>query len=54
MAAEGQPAKTMSDMEAVDALLLKAFRVRLDGILGSLVWSLATLPKARGLELDDF
>ena len=36
---------------AVGAPSLEAFRVRLDGFLGSLIWWLAALPMARGLEL---
>ena len=39
--------------EAVDAPSLKAFKARLDVALGSLVWWLATLHIAGGLELDD-
>ena len=39
--------------EVVDALLLEAFKTRLDVALGSLVWWLATLHIAGGLKLDD-
>ena len=39
--------------EAVDAPSLEAFKARLDVALGSLVWWLATLHIAGGLELDD-
>jgi len=39
--------------EAVDAPSLEAFKDRLDGILGSLIWWLATLPMTGGMELDD-
>ena len=39
--------------EAVDALSLEAFKARLDVALGSLVWWLATLHIAGGLNLDD-
>ena len=39
--------------EVVDAPSLEAFKARLDVALGSLVWWLATLPTAGGLELDD-
>jgi len=39
--------------EATDALSLKAFKARLDGILGSLFWWLATLPMAGRLEVGD-
>ena len=38
--------------EAVDAPSLEAFKARLDGALGSLVWWLASLPAAGGLERD--
>ena len=34
--------------EAVDAPSLEAFKARLDGALGSLVWWLASLPAAGG------
>jgi len=37
----------------VDAPSLEAFKARLDVALGSLVWRLATLQIAGGLELDD-
>jgi len=37
----------------VDAPSLEAFKARLDVALGSLVWWLATLYMAGGLELDD-
>jgi len=40
--------------EAVDAPSLEAFKARLDVALGSLVWWLATLHIAGGLELDDY
>ena len=39
--------------EVVDAPSLEAFKARLDVALGSLVWWLATLHIAGGLELDD-
>ena len=39
--------------EVVDAPSLEAFKARLDVVLGSLVWWLATLYIAEGLELDD-
>ena len=39
--------------EAVDAPLLEAFKARLDVALDSLVWWLATLHIAGGLELED-
>jgi len=39
--------------EVVDAPSLKAFKARLEVALGSLVWWLATLHIAGGLELDD-
>jgi len=39
--------------DVVDALLLEAFKARLDVALGSLIWWLATLPTAGGLKLDD-
>ena len=39
--------------EVVDALLLEAFKARLDVDLGSLVWCLETLHVAEGLKLDD-
>jgi len=39
--------------EAVDAPSLEAFKARLDVALGSLVWWLATLHRAGGLEPDD-
>ena len=39
--------------EAVHAPSLEAFKVRLDGVLGSLVWWLATLHTAGGLKLYD-
>ena len=38
--------------EAVDAPSLEAFKARLDGALGSLVWWLASLPAAEGLVQD--
>jgi len=38
--------------EAVDAPSLEAFKARLDVVLGSLVWWLATLHIAGGLKLD--
>jgi len=34
--------------EAVNAPFLEAFKARLDGALGSLSWSVAALPMARG------
>ena len=40
--------------EAVDAPSLETFKARLDGALGSLIWWVATLSMAGGLELDDF
>ena len=40
--------------EVVDAPSLDAFKARLDVVLGSLVWWLATLHIAGGLKLDDF
>jgi len=39
--------------EVVDALSLEASKAGLDGALCSLIWWLATLPMASGLELDD-
>ena len=39
--------------DVVDAPSLEVFQVRLDGTLGGLVYCLATLPLAGGLELDD-
>ena len=39
--------------EVVDVPSLEAFKARLDVALGSLVWWLATLHIAGGLELDD-
>jgi len=39
--------------EVVDLPSQEAFKARLDGILGSLVWWLATVPTAEGLELED-
>ena len=39
--------------EVVDAPSLEAFKARLDVALGSLVWWLATLHIAGGLELND-
>jgi len=39
--------------EVVDAPSLEAFKARPDVALGSLVWWLATLHIAGGLELDD-
>ena len=33
------------------AASLETFKVRMDGILGSLIWWLAALPMAAGLEL---
>jgi len=39
--------------EVVDALSLEAFKARLDGALGSLIWWVATLPMSGGLELND-
>ena len=39
--------------EVVGALSLETFKARLDVALGSLVWWLATLPVAGGLEPDD-
>ena len=39
--------------EAVNAASLEAFRARLDGLLGSLIWWLAELLTAVGLELDE-
>ena len=39
--------------EVVDAPSLEAFKARLAVALGSLVWWLATLQIARGLQLDD-
>ena len=38
--------------DVVDALLLEAFKARLDVALGSLVWWLAALHIAGGLKLD--
>ena len=40
--------------EAVDTPNLEAFRCRLDGTLGSLIWRVATLPMEGGLETDVF
>ena len=37
----------------MDALSLEAFKARLNGALGSLVWWVAALPMAVELELDD-
>jgi len=39
--------------EVGDAQSLKAFKDRLEGAVGSLVWWLATLYIAEGLKLDD-
>jgi len=39
--------------EVVNAPSLEAFEARLNGILGSLIWWLTTLPMAGVLELDD-
>ena len=39
--------------EVVDTPSLEALKARLDVVLSSLVWWLATLPTAGGLELDD-
>ena len=39
--------------ETVDTPSLKAFKARLDVVLGSLVWWLVTLPTAGGLKLGD-
>ena len=39
--------------EVVNAPSLEAFKARLNGILGSLIWWLTTLPMAGVLELDD-
>jgi len=39
--------------DVVDTLFLKVFKARLDGVLGSLSWWLATLLAAAELELDD-
>ena len=39
--------------EAVDAPSLEAFKARLDVVLGSLVWWLATLHIAEGLKLNE-
>jgi len=36
----------------LEAVTLEACKAGLDGILGSLIWWLATLPMAVGLELD--
>ena len=40
-------------IEALEAPSLEAFQVRLDGILGNLVWWVGALPMARGLEPGD-
>jgi len=40
--------------KVVGAPSLDAFKARLDVVLGSLVWWLATLHIAGGLKLDDF
>ena len=37
--------------EDVDAPSLEAFKARLDGALGSLIWWMATLPITVGFEL---
>jgi len=39
--------------ETVDAPSLKAFKARLDGAPGSLIWWLTTLPTAGELDLGD-
>ena len=39
--------------EVVDAPALEAFKARLDATLGSLLYWLATLPRAGGLKLED-
>lgn len=39
-------------IEVVGSPSMEAFKARLDGILGILIWWLATLPMAE-LELDD-
>ena len=38
--------------EAVDVPSLEVFKVRLDGVLGSLIWWVAVLPVVVVLELD--
>ena len=50
---EGGDALKRLPKEAVDAPSLQAFKARLDGALGSLVWWLETLHIAVGLKLDD-
>ena len=44
---------TAAQREAVDAPLLEALKVRLDGALGSLIWWVPAPPMAGELELDD-
>ena len=39
--------------EVVDASSMEMFKTRLEGLPGSLVWCLATLPMAGELGLDD-
>lgn len=41
------------DVEAMDAISLKAFKVRTDEALSSLIRCVATLPVTDRLELDD-
>ena len=40
--------------DILGALSLGAFKVRMDGIQGSLIWWLAVLPMDEGLELGAF
>lgn len=42
----------MLPREAVDALSPKMLKTRLDRVLGSLIWWVATVPTAEGVELD--
>ena len=49
----GDTLEQVAQGEVVDAPSLEAFKARLDVALGSLVWWLATLHIAGGLELND-
>jgi len=51
-ASNGTELRSLS-RDVVDTLFLKVFKARLDGVLGSLSWWLATLLAAAELELDD-
>lgn len=42
----------MLPREAADALSPKMLKTRLDRVLGSLIWWVATVPTAEGVELD--